>query len=88
MSGTGWGTGPGKPRPYSFRRLLDVAWPSTSIMEVSRILGIHPRQLHRWLHYGLTERQADTLAIAAGLHPSLVWPDWWTHAPGDDLLVR
>jgi len=27
--------------------------------------------------YGFTDRQADLVAVALGLHPCVLWPDWF-----------
>jgi hypothetical protein len=38
----------------------------------------------RFRRFGLTERAADRLATAAGMHPSSLWPSWWADAAGED----
>lgn len=43
---------------------------------MARRLGTSAKQLYRWLRYGVTHDQADELAVALGLHPLNVWPDW------------
>ncbi len=48
--------------------------------EASR-LGVTRRQLYRFLDEGLTERFADHLAVRLGLHPALIWPEWF----GEDV---
>ena len=50
--------------------LVAVIWGSTWLLQVPR------RQVYRWRGSGLTDRQADHLAIRCGLHPVLVWPGW------------
>lgn len=47
-------------------------------------LGVHDRQVYRWRSYGLTDEQADRIAIDLGTHPALVWADW--HGPSADQL--
>lgn len=40
---------------------------------------VEPRQLHRWLSRGwLSTWHADQAAVAAGIHPALLWPDWYS----------
>lgn len=53
-----------------------VGAPNTC--RLAMVLGVHPRQVYRWRSYGVTEVQADELAIAVGVHPAEVWPDWLT----------
>lgn len=75
--------GPRRGRRYplaNLRRALrdpDTGdWPNNC--QLARRLGVHVRQVQRWRSDdGLTERWADRAAIRAGLHPSLVWSDWW-----------
>ena len=43
---------------------------------IAERLGVTARSIHRWRQTGLDENMADRLAIAAGLHPELVWDDW------------
>lgn len=43
---------------------------------MARRVGTSANQLYRWLRYGVTPDQADELAVALGLHPLNVWPDW------------
>lgn len=60
-------------------------------------LGVSMRTVRRWLgpadrwghRPGLSFGQADRYAVAVGLHPSQVWPDWWDDTPGEcDLFDR
>lgn len=48
-------------------------------LATARALGVHPRQVYRWRAGGVTWAQADELAVAVGLHPAEVWPEWWEH---------
>jgi len=50
-------------------------------------LGVTARTVWRWRRTGLTDRQADRAAIAAGWHPGAIWDTWWTTNPTTtDLL--
>lgn len=61
---------------------------------IGRVLGAGNRTAARQRaqhikRLGLTEWQADRLAIALGLHPSLVWGDaWWDTVPGTPVPRR
>lgn len=48
------------------------AWAATMALRC----GVQPRTVHRWAQSGLTTSAADRAAIAAGLHPALVWPQF------------
>lgn len=55
---------------------LDVPLDRPHKTVMGRLLGIPHRQLYRFMQYGVTHDQADQLAVALGLHPLNVWPDW------------
>ncbi len=45
--------------------------------ELADVFGVDDRTVRRWRAQGLSIEQADRLAIAAGLHPAIVWgPEW------------
>lgn len=64
---------------YPLEPLLD-ALGQPPLKTASRRLHTHPRQMYRWREYGIDEYQADRLAVTAGLHPGLVWRDWFARA--------
>lgn len=43
---------------------------------LARALGCAHEQVSRWRSNGLPLDAADRLAVALGLHPVEVWPDW------------
>jgi len=45
--------------------------------ELAGVLGVNIRSLFRWAKDGVPERSADEMACRMGLHPLLVWPDWF-----------
>lgn len=57
--------------------VLEKYLGSRSAGDTADLLGVSVRSLHRWRRTGLTERQADVLAIRAGSHPGELWSDWW-----------
>ncbi len=50
------------------------------IVQAAAMLDVSARSLQRLRHTGLTPWTADRLAIAAGLHPLLVWGKAWLDA--------
>ena len=57
----------------------DVPGPGVAA-QAATLLGVSTRTIHRQKHTGISPEAADRLAIAAGLHPILVWGDAWTNA--------
>ena len=68
------------PRTYGkrwpVRPLFDAA-ETTTVLELARLTDIPARTIHRWMNAGISDRQADRVAVALGLHPSLIWTDWF-----------
>jgi hypothetical protein len=62
-------------RPYSFDVLLEQIGARTIDGACER-LSIGDDTYRRYETNGLTEVQADRLAVRAGLHPAMVWPTW------------
>lgn len=44
---------------------------------LARALGCDHTQVSRWRSQGLPLDSADRVAVALGLHPAEVWPDWY-----------
>lgn len=67
-------------RPASVRRLplepLLAAVGRPPKHRFADAVGVHAKQVYRWLEYGVTEVQADELACRLDLHPAIIWPDW------------
>lgn len=53
---------------------LETAARATGMGELAAQLRTTTRQVYRWRASGLTEPQADRLAVTLGLHPAEVWP--------------
>lgn len=45
--------------------------------QLAAIVGIDKSAVHRARREGLTLRQADRWAVAAGTHPALVWDEYF-----------
>ena len=56
--------------------LFDAA-KTTQVLELAYMTGIPARTIHRWIHAGLRDIQADRAAVALGKHPSSIWVDWF-----------
>lgn len=48
-----------------------------SIAACAAFYGVEARSVHRWVEFGLSAKQADHLAVRAGVHPGSLWEDWW-----------
>lgn len=59
---------------------LRSALGGATIEVLADVLRVSTRQVCRFLHEGLDDVQADRAAIAIGLHPGIVWPEWWRPA--------
>ena len=61
---------------WPLQPLLDAIGPIT-FLALAEQTGINPRTIHRAVDAGFTDRAADRAATRLGLHPSLIWPDWF-----------
>jgi hypothetical protein len=61
---------------WPIQPLFDAA-KTTQVFELAYLTGIPARTIHRWMHAGISDHQADRAAIALGLHPSLIWTEWF-----------
>jgi hypothetical protein len=56
---------------------------------VAEVLGTSLRQVRRWQAGArLQEETADRAAVALGLHPVMLWPDWYGAPRDPDEPVR
>jgi hypothetical protein len=58
--------------------------PEGTIIRTAEVLDVNRQRVHRWTKTGLTANQADAVAIVFGLHPCLIWPNWFECAPGTE----
>ena len=54
---------------------------SFTLEDLADELGLPATSPARWRRHGLTERQADTFAVAVGLNPLEIWSDWCNAVP-------
>ena len=66
---------PREPRPWPLAPLLTRLGVET-LTELAEKCDTNRSVLNRCAERGLTDRQADAFAIAAGFHPIEVWPTW------------
>jgi lambda repressor-like predicted transcriptional regulator len=68
------------------RKVVDTLTSSgVSISQIARAWAIDRRTLQRvLLRPTLRSDTADRIAIAAGRHPTELWPDWATGGGGSD----
>jgi hypothetical protein len=45
-------------------------------LELAMFTGFSARTVHRWIHNGIPDAHADEAAIALGLHPIDIWPNY------------
>lgn len=72
--------GPKPMRRFPVEPLLERA-DCPNLVQLAHRLGVHRQQVAQYRSRGLSERQADRVAIALGFHPIEIWPDYW-----DDVL--
>ena len=59
--------------------------PTPNLSELSRRTGYPLRTIQRWRVDGIPYWSADRVAIRLGIHPSLIWTDWYAaRQHGDD----
>lgn len=64
---------PERDEPFQLVKVTDAV--------IASELGVTRRTVRRWRHgTRLTPRDADRYAVGVGLHPCLLWPEWY----GDD----
>lgn len=49
---------------------------TTEVLALAMFTGFTARTIHRWIHNGIPDAHADMAAIALGLHPISIWPDY------------
>ena len=45
---------------------------------IADVIGVDRHVVLRYRGDGVTVYEADEIGIGLGIHPSCVWPDWWT----------
>jgi hypothetical protein len=69
---------PWKVARYPVQPLLDL-FPNSTHEQLCAVAGFGNRSLvSEWKRRGIPWLSADKLAIAHGLHPAEVWPEWIT----------
>jgi hypothetical protein len=49
---------------------------TTEVLALAMFTGFTARTIHRWIHNGIPDAHADMAAIALGLHPMSIWPNY------------
>ena len=55
---------------------LFLAAATTEVLALAMFTGFSARTVHRWIHNGIPDAHADEAAIALGLHPMSIWPNY------------
>jgi hypothetical protein len=61
--------------------------PEGTIARTAEVLDVDRQFVYRLAKKGITANQADTLAIMFGLHPCLIWSDWFAHVPDEPEIL-
>jgi hypothetical protein len=81
------------PRPFSMDPVYDLVLKrdpdylmngkmyAGSVAIIARRTGTDRQNIYRWNARGIDAYQADAIAVRLGLHPVVIWPDWFTYAP-------
>lgn len=70
--------------PQPLLALVDKATADGPDSEVASLLGVAARTITRWRRGSqISEPVADRAAISLGLHPALIWSDWFAKATDD-----
>ena len=59
---------------YLDSRYTGVDWTDA---ELSRRVGVSRDVVKRWRERGMPWPEADEIAVALGVHPCRIWPDWF-----------
>ena len=60
-----------------------------SLRELGVRVGVTVDTVRKWAHRDrVPDLRADALAVALGLHPSLLWPEWWDEGIRSDRERR
>ena len=51
--------------------------PESATAELALRLDATRSAVHRWRKFGIPVFSADKAAIALGVHPCLIWPEWF-----------
>jgi hypothetical protein len=63
-------------RPFGVDELA-AALDADNDHQLAGAVGVTRRTISRWRHRGgFTFNEADQVAIAAHLHPTIIWPHW------------
>ncbi len=74
--------------PLLRQATLAVEEPSLTGEQLAVALGTSRQQVRRWQAGGrLQEETADRAAVALGLHPVMIWPEWWEATTGWELAA-
>ena len=62
--------------------LMDLQFLAPTLLDWARFCDVDNNTIHRWRRGGIPEKQADRIAVKClGIHPALIWPEWFDTAP-------
>jgi hypothetical protein len=50
---------------------------SRHVSAIADMLEVDRFSVYRWERNGINMGSADRVAVKLGLHPSMIWPEWW-----------
>ena len=69
-------SGPAPARRFPIDQLIDVERYNN--FEIARQLDVSVQSVIRYKTHGIPEHSADRVATRMGLHPAVVWMDYYT----------
>ena len=67
--------GPARQPRFPLEPLKQAAGAANNC-HLARMLGVHRGIVQRWAREGIVRHAADRSAIAVGLHPANIWPEF------------
>jgi hypothetical protein len=62
--------------------MMDLQFITPNQSDWARFCHVDTTTIYRWHTKGIPEKEADRIAIKClGIHPSLIWPEWFDTAP-------
>jgi len=77
MTDIEWNRGPDAWRPRLPYQPLAAWLGDNAPQQIVAATGRDRSTAWRWAERGITDIEADKVACAFGVHPAVIWGDWW-----------